>query len=142
MQEVKSETLEKLLKALDARHVSGWYHPAMRLQAELHTLEGTNAELREQLRLARLELSKYVNSPRQWDGEKNELENLKILKDNMNSSEIITNLNNHLLTVLNVSSIFLFCHSFIASKVTKIYGNFIFRIIKSKKRQITLYWLK
>lgn len=37
------------------KHISGWYHPAMRLQAELHSQEGINAELREQLRLARLE---------------------------------------------------------------------------------------
>lgn len=51
--EIKSETLEKLLKALDVRHVSGWYHPAMRLQAELHALQGVNSELREQLKTAR-----------------------------------------------------------------------------------------
>lgn len=53
--EIKSETLEKLLRALDVKHISGWYHPAMRLQAEIHNLEGVNAELREQLRL-----SKYI----------------------------------------------------------------------------------
>lgn len=43
-------SLEKLLKALDVKHVSGWYHPAMRLQAELHSLQGVNSELREQLK--------------------------------------------------------------------------------------------
>lgn len=53
VREIKSETLEKLLRALDVRHISGWYHPAMRLQAELHNLEGINAELREQLRFVR-----------------------------------------------------------------------------------------
>ncbi|XP_044259542.1 centrosomal protein of 290 kDa-like isoform X2 [Tribolium madens] len=52
---VKSETFEQLLRALDVKHISGWYHPAMRLQAELHNQEGINSELREQLRLARLE---------------------------------------------------------------------------------------
>ncbi|KAF7273136.1 hypothetical protein GWI33_014130 [Rhynchophorus ferrugineus] len=51
--EIKSEVLEQLLRVLDVKHVSGWYHPAMRLQAELHNLEGINSELREQLRLVR-----------------------------------------------------------------------------------------
>ncbi|XP_015840436.1 centrosomal protein of 290 kDa isoform X2 [Tribolium castaneum] len=55
LKEVKSETFEQLLRALDVKHISGWYHPAMRLQAELHNQEGINAELREQLRLARIE---------------------------------------------------------------------------------------
>jgi hypothetical protein len=55
LKEVKSETFEKLLRALDVKHISGWYHPAMRLQAELHNQEGINAELREQLRLTKLE---------------------------------------------------------------------------------------
>ncbi|XP_030746572.1 centrosomal protein of 290 kDa [Sitophilus oryzae] len=54
--EIKSEILEKLLRALDVKHISGWYHPAMRLQAELHNLEGVNSELREQLRDVRSEL--------------------------------------------------------------------------------------
>lgn len=40
---------------MDVKHISGWYHPAMRLQAELHNQEGINSELREQLRLARIE---------------------------------------------------------------------------------------
>ncbi|CAG9857013.1 unnamed protein product [Phyllotreta striolata] len=51
--DIKSETLEKLLRTLDVKHAAGWYHPAMRLQAELHNLEGVNAELRQQLREAR-----------------------------------------------------------------------------------------
>lgn len=51
--EIKSETFEKLLRALDVKHISGWYHPAMRLQAEIHNLEGVNMELREQLRLTK-----------------------------------------------------------------------------------------
>ncbi|XP_056644391.1 centrosomal protein of 290 kDa [Diorhabda sublineata] len=53
--EIKSDTFEKLLRALDIKHITGWYHPAMRLQAELHNLEGINTELREQLRQARIE---------------------------------------------------------------------------------------
>ncbi|XP_065340719.1 paramyosin-like [Cloeon dipterum] len=50
---LESNCLERLLEALDARHVAGWYHPAMRLQAQLHTVQGVAAELREQLRIAR-----------------------------------------------------------------------------------------
>lgn len=53
LREIKSETLEQLLRALDVKHISGWYHPAMRLQAELHALQGSNVELREQLKMAR-----------------------------------------------------------------------------------------
>ncbi|XP_069705746.1 centrosomal protein of 290 kDa isoform X2 [Periplaneta americana] len=55
--QVESKTLERLLEALDSRHLSGWYHPAMRLQAQLNSLEGSNAVLREQLRSTRLEES-------------------------------------------------------------------------------------
>lgn len=65
--EVKSETLEKLLRALDVKHISGWYHPAMRLQAELHNQEGINSELREQLRLVRLESQSRSSTERSKD---------------------------------------------------------------------------
>jgi hypothetical protein len=51
--QVESKTLERLLEALDLRHLSGWYHPAMRLQAQLQSLEGSNTVLREQLRTTR-----------------------------------------------------------------------------------------
>jgi hypothetical protein len=51
--QVESKSLERLLEALDSRHVSGWYHPAMRLQAQLQSVEGSNAVLREQLRSTR-----------------------------------------------------------------------------------------
>ncbi|KAF5307268.1 hypothetical protein FQR65_LT06984 [Abscondita terminalis] len=93
--EISSKTLEKLLCVLDARHVSGWYHPAMRLQAELNTLEGINKELREQLKNARLELS---NS----DVLKQDDLSLEI-PSNMSSStkDVITNTTKHLLNVLN-----------------------------------------
>ena len=50
---IQSETLENLLHALDARHLAGWYHPAMRLQGRLNYLQGSNAELREQLKQIR-----------------------------------------------------------------------------------------
>ncbi|XP_054267347.1 centrosomal protein of 290 kDa-like [Macrosteles quadrilineatus] len=50
---IESACLERLLEALDSRHLSGWYHPAMRLQAQLNVTEGNNAALREQLRAAR-----------------------------------------------------------------------------------------
>ncbi|PSN58155.1 hypothetical protein C0J52_01000 [Blattella germanica] len=56
--QVESQSLERLLQALDVRHISGWYHPAMRLQAQLQSVEGSNTVLREQLRLTRQEESK------------------------------------------------------------------------------------
>ncbi|PNF43192.1 hypothetical protein B7P43_G15673 [Cryptotermes secundus] len=56
--QVESNTLERLLEALDSRHLSGWYHPAMRLQAQLQSVEGSNTVLREQLRTTRLEGTK------------------------------------------------------------------------------------
>lgn len=60
---VESNCLERLLEALDARHVAGWYHPAMRLQAQLQNSQGIASELREQLRFARFFLSKLCISP-------------------------------------------------------------------------------
>lgn len=50
MVEVQSDTLEKLLEALDVRHLAGWYHPAMRLQERLNVVQGSNNELRSQLK--------------------------------------------------------------------------------------------
>ncbi|XP_058789831.1 centrosomal protein cep290-like isoform X2 [Phymastichus coffea] len=50
---IQSKTLENLLEALDARHVAGWYQPAMRLQGRVNYLQGSNAELREQLQQIR-----------------------------------------------------------------------------------------
>ncbi|XP_066583263.1 centrosomal protein of 290 kDa-like isoform X2 [Prorops nasuta] len=44
--EIRSDTLERLLEALDIRHLAGWYHPAMRLQEHLNVVRGRNAELR------------------------------------------------------------------------------------------------
>ncbi|KAI5749814.1 hypothetical protein M8J76_010394 [Diaphorina citri] len=52
---IESTCLERLLEALDSRHVNGWYHPAMRLQAQVFALQGMNTILREELRLARLQ---------------------------------------------------------------------------------------
>lgn len=51
--EIQSSTLERLLEALDVRHLAGWYHPAMRLQENLNVVQGSNAELRSQLKLLR-----------------------------------------------------------------------------------------
>lgn len=51
--EIQSSTLERLLEALDVRHLAGWYHPAMRLQEHLNVVQGSNAELRSQLKLLR-----------------------------------------------------------------------------------------
>ena len=51
--EIQSNTLERLLEALDVRHLAGWYHPAMRLQENLNVVQGSNAELRGQLKQLR-----------------------------------------------------------------------------------------
>ncbi|XP_076288209.1 centrosomal protein 290kDa [Lasioglossum baleicum] len=59
--EIQSSTLERLLEALDVRHLAGWYHPAMRLQEHLNVVQGTNAELRGQLKLLRKELQRKDN---------------------------------------------------------------------------------
>ncbi|XP_032687965.1 centrosomal protein of 290 kDa-like isoform X2 [Odontomachus brunneus] len=59
--EIQSNTLERLLEALDVRHLAGWYHPAMRLQGQLNVVQGSNAELRSQLKLLRKELQKKDN---------------------------------------------------------------------------------
>ncbi|XP_012225384.2 centrosomal protein of 290 kDa [Linepithema humile] len=59
--EIQSDTLERLLEALDVRHLAGWYHPAMRLQEHLNVVQGSNAELRTQLKLLRKELQKKDN---------------------------------------------------------------------------------
>ncbi|XP_078036495.1 centrosomal protein 290kDa isoform X1 [Augochlora pura] len=58
MVEIHSGTLERLLEALDVRHLAGWYHPAMRLQEHLNVVQGTNTELRGQLKLLRKELQR------------------------------------------------------------------------------------
>ncbi|KAK4881329.1 hypothetical protein RN001_004648 [Aquatica leii] len=92
--EINFESLEKLLCILDARHVSGWYHPAMRLQAELNTMQGINKELREQLKNARLELSGSLKC--------DEFKDLEI-PTNISSTtkDVITNTNKHLFSVLS-----------------------------------------
>ncbi|XP_011701872.1 PREDICTED: centrosomal protein of 290 kDa isoform X2 [Wasmannia auropunctata] len=59
--EIQSSTLERLLEALDVRHLAGWYHPAMRLQEHLNVVQGSNAELRSQLKLLRKELQRKDN---------------------------------------------------------------------------------
>ncbi|KAK9504809.1 hypothetical protein O3M35_008993 [Rhynocoris fuscipes] len=50
---IESESLERVIEALDSRHVSGWYHPAMRLQAALNKMQGINDALRQQLHESR-----------------------------------------------------------------------------------------
>ncbi|XP_015431660.1 PREDICTED: centrosomal protein of 290 kDa [Dufourea novaeangliae] len=59
--EIQSSTLERLLEALDVRHLAGWYHPAMRLQEHLNVVQGTNAELRGQIKTLRKELQRKDN---------------------------------------------------------------------------------
>nr|XP_029732494.1 centrosomal protein cep290 [Aedes albopictus] len=48
---IDTSTLERLLHALDARSVSGWYHPAMRLQNELLATREREMLLKERLSL-------------------------------------------------------------------------------------------
>ncbi|KAK1134937.1 hypothetical protein K0M31_007703 [Melipona bicolor] len=59
--EIQSGTLERLLEALDVRHLAGWYHPAMRLQEHLNVVQGSNSELRGQLKQLRKELQRKDN---------------------------------------------------------------------------------
>ncbi|GLV41129.1 Centrosomal protein 290kDa [Carabus blaptoides fortunei] len=122
--EIKSQTLEQLLQIMDVRHVSGWYHPAMRLQAELNTLQGTNAELRNQLQITRSEINISNEESRKGETKIQELQQKiqDLSKSNKNitsidssfitslvvppnitatSAEIISKLNSHLLIVLN-----------------------------------------
>ncbi|KAJ9574107.1 hypothetical protein L9F63_008521, partial [Diploptera punctata] len=113
--QVESQSLERLLEALDLRHVSGWYHPAMRLQAQLNSVEGSNAVLREQLRLTRgsqssQKLQKALLRIEQLE-QNSEIQNpmkavvcdkLKLPSDiPLSSAEIISKLNMHLLHVIN-----------------------------------------
>ncbi|XP_050520658.1 centrosomal protein of 290 kDa isoform X2 [Daktulosphaira vitifoliae] len=46
---IECQSLERLLQAMDARHVAGWYQPGMRLLAQINHLDGVNANLRYQL---------------------------------------------------------------------------------------------
>ncbi|KAI4458205.1 centrosomal protein [Holotrichia oblita] len=99
LRELKSETLEQLLRALDVKHISGWYHPAMRLQAELHALQGSNMELREQLQIARAQLQSISKSTDQHK-ETVPVPINQLTEPVINSSsnfDVITNLNTHLM---------------------------------------------
>ncbi|XP_027846641.2 centrosomal protein of 290 kDa [Aphis gossypii] len=46
---IECQSLERLLEAMDARHVAGWYQPGMRLLARINNLEGVNSNLRHQI---------------------------------------------------------------------------------------------
>ncbi|XP_017769408.1 PREDICTED: LOW QUALITY PROTEIN: centrosomal protein of 290 kDa-like [Nicrophorus vespilloides] len=102
--EIKSETLEKLLLALDVKHITGWYHPAMRLQAELHNAQGINAELREQLRIKREELQNFREQQEQSRIKFEEaLAHTKTslnIDESTNNAAVIERLNKNLLSVL------------------------------------------
>lgn len=52
---IDTPTLEKLLHALDARSVSGWYHPAMRMQNELIAVKERELALKERVRATELQ---------------------------------------------------------------------------------------
>jgi hypothetical protein len=58
---VASPILERVVTALDARHLYGDYKPAMALKAQMERLEGVNAQLREQLRRSRLDDDKAAS---------------------------------------------------------------------------------
>ncbi|XP_012276740.1 centrosomal protein of 290 kDa [Orussus abietinus] len=95
--EIQSDTLERLLEALDVRHVAGWYHPAMRLQSRLNVIQGSNAELRVQLKQIRKELKRKDDTLRRLvvdnvdkeksDSEKSEIEDTSIFISELRKSE-------------------------------------------------------
>ncbi|GJQ81526.1 hypothetical protein Trydic_g4888 [Trypoxylus dichotomus] len=102
MREIRSETLEQLLRALDVKHISGWYHPAMRLQAELHALQGTNLELREQLKNSRMELETFKDSAsKELTYQVPSTSDLtsSLINSSLNF-DVVTNLNKHLMQVM------------------------------------------
>ncbi|KAJ8934432.1 hypothetical protein NQ318_017133 [Aromia moschata] len=115
LNEIKSDTLEKLLRALDVKHISGWYHPAMRLQAELHNIEGINIELREQLREARIELQRYKSEEKsEVDGRTSETprEECKVLEaepdgetNTVDQNTELEDVENSLLKTVNVKEL-------------------------------------
>lgn len=55
---IDTTILEKLLHALDARSVSGWYHPAMRMQNELIASKEREYALKERCRISETILAK------------------------------------------------------------------------------------
>lgn len=55
---IETSTLERLLHALDARSISGWYHPAMRIQNELIASKEREIALKERARISETMLQK------------------------------------------------------------------------------------
>ncbi|XP_026827696.1 centrosomal protein of 290 kDa isoform X2 [Ooceraea biroi] len=89
--EIQSDTLERLLEALDVRHLAGWYHPAMRLQEHLNVVQGSNAELRSQIKILRKELQKKDNLLQDLAINKNKIIDVETLyKKRSEEDEIIT----------------------------------------------------
>ncbi|KAF5299147.1 hypothetical protein FQA39_LY02320 [Lamprigera yunnana] len=90
-----STILEKILCVLESHQETTIHYPAVQLQTEIHTLEGINKELKEQLIITRNELASRSES-------KSDLFELEI-PSNVSSSakEILDNTNKHLLNVLN-----------------------------------------
>ncbi|CAB4061296.1 unnamed protein product [Lepeophtheirus salmonis] len=65
---IESESLDRILSVLDARHLWGEYHPAMEMNTRIQRLEGCNQELRNQIKKSRkdeerfsIQISKYVS---------------------------------------------------------------------------------
>ncbi|XP_034245100.1 centrosomal protein of 290 kDa-like isoform X2 [Thrips palmi] len=85
---LESKVLEHLLHALDSRHISGWYHPAMRIQAKVNAVEGNNEALREQLHSMREEESRTQNELHKAKLRIAELE--EISKDPLNKKEVFS----------------------------------------------------
>lgn len=56
---IDTSTLERVLHALDARSISGWYHPAMRMQNELMVTKEREMALLERIRLNEEIIMKY-----------------------------------------------------------------------------------
>lgn len=57
--EIDLSSAESLLNVLDARHVAGWYHPAMKTLLELNYEKGFQNSLKTMLKDARFLKIKY-----------------------------------------------------------------------------------
>ncbi|KRT82716.1 hypothetical protein AMK59_4417 [Oryctes borbonicus] len=137
LREIRSETLEQLLRALDVKHISGWYHPAMRLQAELHVLQGSNLELREQLKNTRIELE---ISRKSTDNEPvlQIPSTIDLTSSLINSSlnfDVVSNLHKHLMQVMKENEIITQKNTLLTSHLEKYQLG-----INTIEQQITLFY--
>lgn len=72
---IDTTTLEKLLHALDARSISGWYHPAMRMQNELIAAKEREISLVERVRVCENMMQTTVGAKPIRSGQNKDQEN-------------------------------------------------------------------